>query len=260
MILTTMIWAQKQRRSPKLNNNHSLYHYHVSPSLPAALTITIHIHNYREEFHEPPNTITTPSGLPPHEDVEEVIVSIANGNFRWRDPIMGEKDKGTDATSTPSSSSITPSSKVTLVPEISTGTHSPVTKGSLSNLNLRLKRGELIMVVGAVGSGKTSLVLGALMGHMRRDDEAEVVYRTRVCMDGDRQTASVAYVAQSPWVFNGTVRAYTYIYTCTHRDTHNQIAPSLAMVSNANPCVHAHHHPHLPPSLSPPPILTFVHP
>ena len=71
------------------------------------------------------------------------------------------------------------------------------------------------MVVGAVGSGKTSLVLGALMGHMRRDDEAEVVYRTRVCMDGDRQTASVAYVAQSPWVFNATVS--THAHTRTHK-------------------------------------------
>ena len=69
------------------------------------------------------------------------------------------------------------------------------------------------MVVGAVGSGKTSLVLGALMGHMRRDAEAEVVYRTRACMDGDRQAASVAYVAQSPWVFNATVNTRTHAHT-----------------------------------------------
>ena len=61
------------------------------------------------------------------------------------------------------------------------------------------------MVVGAVGSGKTSLVLGALLGQMRREEEAEVVYRTRVCMHGDPRAASVAYVAQSPWVFNATV-------------------------------------------------------
>jgi len=55
-------------------------------------------------------------------------------------------------------------------------------------------RGTLTAVVGSVGSGKSSFLAGACLGDMRRVEGES-------CIRGQ-----VAYVSQSPWIFNGTVR------------------------------------------------------
>ncbi|BFZ56150.1 ATP-binding cassette transporter yor1 [Savitreella phatthalungensis] len=68
----------------------------------------------------------------------------------------------------------------------------PVSFG-LSNLNLSIKRGELVAIVGAVGSGKSS-ILSALVGEMRR-------VNGKITLDG-----SLGYCAQVPWIQNATVR------------------------------------------------------
>ncbi len=68
-------------------------------------------------------------------------------------------------------------------------------KPTLTDINLQAKPGTLTMIVGGVGSGKSS-VLGALVGHMTK--------RTgKIRMGG-----SVAYVAQSV--------SYTHTHTHTH--------------------------------------------
>ena len=66
-------------------------------------------------------------------------------------------------------------------------------RGSLNNVNLKLKRGELVAVVGPVGSGKTTL-LSALLGELHKNDG-------NVTVNG-----RVAYVPQSSWIPNETVR------------------------------------------------------
>lgn len=64
----------------------------------------------------------------------------------------------------------------------------------LKDVSLRLRQGELTAVVGRVGAGKTSLV-NALVGEMKM-------------LSGDVDVSgSVAYVAQSAWIFNGTLRS-----------------------------------------------------
>ncbi|GIL72743.1 hypothetical protein Vretimale_4441 [Volvox reticuliferus] len=68
-------------------------------------------------------------------------------------------------------------------------TGEPVLKG----VSLEVRRGQLVMVVGQVGSGKSSL-LAALLGEMhRRSGSVRVV-------------GSVAYTAQDPWIQNTTLR------------------------------------------------------
>ena len=64
----------------------------------------------------------------------------------------------------------------------------------LENLSLEVKRGELCGIIGPVGSGKSSLLLGAL-GEMRR-----IAGETLWC------TPRVAYCSQSAWIQNATVR------------------------------------------------------
>lgn len=64
---------------------------------------------------------------------------------------------------------------------------------TLSKVELNVKRGETVMVVGSVGSGKTSIAMAVLGEIPRVKGEVEV--------DG-----SVAYVAQEAWIINATVR------------------------------------------------------
>ncbi|DAZ99471.1 TPA: hypothetical protein N0F65_001656 [Lagenidium giganteum] len=63
----------------------------------------------------------------------------------------------------------------------------------LGKLNLTIPRGSLIMVVGPVGSGKTSLV-NALMGEMH------------LCDGTFQADATIAYASQQPWIQHRSVR------------------------------------------------------
>ena len=56
----------------------------------------------------------------------------------------------------------------------------------LDNINLRVKPGELVAIVGKIGSGKSSL-LSAILGEM-------VQTRGQLVSRG-----SVSYVSQQPW-------------------------------------------------------------
>ena len=66
-------------------------------------------------------------------------------------------------------------------------------KATLSDINLRVRRGMRVAVCGSVGSGKSSL-LSCLLGEVPR-------VRGRVLVAG-----RVAYVPQSAWIQNATVR------------------------------------------------------
>ena len=67
----------------------------------------------------------------------------------------------------------------------------------LVDVSVHCGSGELIMVCGKVGSGKSSL-LSAMLGEMDRDDSDN---NGRVSLKG-----TVAYVPQQPWILNKTVR------------------------------------------------------
>ena len=72
------------------------------------------------------------------------------------------------------------------------GTSDPV---QLRDLNWKVEHGQLVAVVGIVGSGKSSL-LSALLGDMQRvEGEANV--------NGDEK---IAYVPQQAWMQNTTLQ------------------------------------------------------
>ena len=60
----------------------------------------------------------------------------------------------------------------------------------LRDVRLELKRGELTIVVGSVGSGKTALI-SALLGKMIATEDSKVEIN-----------ATVSYVAQTAWVLS----------------------------------------------------------
>ncbi|KAK1341321.1 hypothetical protein QTO34_017725 [Cnephaeus nilssonii] len=67
---------------------------------------------------------------------------------------------------------------------------------TLSNINIRIPTGQLTMIVGQVGCGKSSLLL-AILGEMQAL-EGKVHW-------SNRSRYSVAYAAQKPWLLNATV-------------------------------------------------------
>ncbi|KAI0255115.1 ABC transporter [Lactifluus subvellereus] len=64
---------------------------------------------------------------------------------------------------------------------------------NLKQIDVRIPRGQLVAIVGAVGSGKTSLLQG-LIGDMRKTEGSV------------RFGGSVAYCSQSAWIQNATIR------------------------------------------------------
>jgi len=65
---------------------------------------------------------------------------------------------------------------------------------ALHDLDITVRAGELVGVVGGVGSGKTSL-LHAMLGELWPSENAQIS-----C------SAKIAYAAQLPWIFEGTLR------------------------------------------------------
>ncbi len=66
-------------------------------------------------------------------------------------------------------------------------------EANLTDINVECRAGTLTMIVGSVGSGKSS-VMSAMMGSMSKR-KGEV-----------RMAGSIAYVAQTSWIMNDTVQ------------------------------------------------------
>ncbi|XP_040201368.1 ATP-binding cassette sub-family C member 9 isoform X2 [Rana temporaria] len=67
---------------------------------------------------------------------------------------------------------------------------------TLSNIDIQIPTGQLTMIVGQVGCGKSSLLL-AILGEMQK-------LEGRVCWNNKNRN-SVAYAGQKPWLLNATV-------------------------------------------------------
>lgn len=64
---------------------------------------------------------------------------------------------------------------------------------TMKDINFQVRKGQLVMVVGPVGSGKSSLGL-ALLGEINKR-------KGEITLQG-----TVAYAGQQAWIINGTVR------------------------------------------------------
>eukprot|EP00198_Chlamydomonas_reinhardtii_P014120 XP_001703457.1 ABC transporter, multidrug resistance associated protein [Chlamydomonas reinhardtii] len=89
----------------------------------------------------------------------------------------------------------------------------------LRDVTLEVPRGQLVMVVGQVGSGKSSL-LAALLGEMNRRGGSV------------RVMGSVAYTAQDPWIQNTTLRKNVLMGTDFDQDAYLATLQSCALVSD----------------------------
>lgn len=95
----------------------------------------------------------------------------------------------------------------------------PESAFSIRNLNLTIKKGELVAIVGAVGSGKSSF-LSALVGEMRRGQGT-------VHLSG-----SIGFCAQVPWIMNATVRDNILFGRSYDEERYNRVIRSAALESD----------------------------
>lgn len=87
---------------------------------------------------------------------------------------------------------------------------------TLGNINVHIGHRELAMVVGAVGSGKSSL-LSCLLGEMPRVN-GEVTIK-----------GSVAYVPQEAWIMNATIRENILFGEDMDDDKYNRVLDAAAL-------------------------------
>jgi len=86
----------------------------------------------------------------------------------------------------------------------------------LKNINVKVKEGKLVAVVGAVGAGKSSLI-SALLGDMEKI-EGEV-----------NISGSIAYVPQQAWIQNATVRQNITFTGAFEETKYNKIMEACAL-------------------------------
>ncbi|KAI3749263.1 hypothetical protein L2E82_19870 [Cichorium intybus] len=88
--------------------------------------------------------------------------------------------------------------------------------GIVKNLNFSIKKGELVAIVGTVGSGKSSL-LSSVIGEMHK-----ISGKVRVC-------GSTAYVAQTAWIQNGTIQYNIMFGLPMHTQKYKQVIKNCCL-------------------------------
>ncbi|CAL8071482.1 unnamed protein product [Orchesella dallaii] len=131
------------------------------------------------ESSSSPNGVTDLTG--PHKgnekkgelSLQQNVVSVQNGSFTWDESI------------TPLAASPLPGTPQQL----------STRQNGLSEISIAIPKEKLTVVVGATGSGKTSLI-SAILGEMRKSC-GEITWAKGI---------SIAYAAQKPWMLNASVR------------------------------------------------------
>ena len=79
-------------------------------------------------------------------------------------------------------------------------------KEILSNIEFKIKKNELVAIIGEVGSGKSSLIRALLNDLCFYDSQNKIINESFELKDVLEINGSVAYTSQSAWIQNSTVR------------------------------------------------------
>lgn len=119
--------------------------------------------------------------LPLDTDLDQTVIKVDNASFKWETFGDDSEDTSIDSKTTEKKQDVT---------EEKNGINKKF-KG-LNEINFNVKKGEFIMVVGSIGTGKTSL-LHALSGFMTRTE-------------GHVEINGTSVFCGTPWVQNATIK------------------------------------------------------
>ncbi|XP_076227008.1 multidrug-Resistance like Protein 1 isoform X3 [Nomia melanderi] len=91
-----------------------------------------------------------------------------------------------------------------------------IDKPTLRNINVKVDQGQLVAVVGTVGSGKSSLI-SALLGEM---DKISGKVNTK---------GSIAYVSQQAWIQNASLQDNVLFGRPHHKNSYNRVIEACAL-------------------------------
>jgi ABC-type multidrug transport system fused ATPase/permease subunit len=94
----------------------------------------------------------------------------------------------------------------------------------LTGLNCEVKRGQLIGIIGRVGSGKSSL-LSAMLGEMKQT-------RGEMRMTGSQRGKGVSYVGQKAWICNASVRDNILFYGSYDQERYGKVVRACELLED----------------------------
>ncbi len=92
----------------------------------------------------------------------------------------------------------------------------------LDNINLTIKRGQLVCIIGEVGSGKSSLIQ-AMLNNMISDNSSKIIIN-----------GNISYVAQESWIQNNTVKNNILFYRPYEQEKYEKILELCELYQDIN--------------------------
>jgi ABC-type glutathione transport system ATPase component len=123
------------------------------------------------------------------DDTHPFAVSVTNASFTWDSPPVDTEPKKHRHKLPHKGQSVKPSSNIVDTEKAKVDQENVF---KVKDISITVPRGQLVAIVGAVGSGKTSLLQG-IIGEMRRTGGSV------------RFGGSVSYCAQSAWIQVGLI-------------------------------------------------------
>uniref|UniRef100_A0A803TPK7 ATP binding cassette subfamily C member 8 n=1 Tax=Anolis carolinensis TaxID=28377 RepID=A0A803TPK7_ANOCA len=110
-------------------------------------------------------------------------------------------------------------------------TWTPEGASTLSSIDIRIPQGQLTMIVGQVGCGKSSLLLG-ILGEMQKVS-GNVTWNSperETAVDLEtRKRGSVAYASQKPWLLNATVEENITFESPFNKQRYNAVIDACSL-------------------------------
>ena len=102
----------------------------------------------------------------------------------------------------------------------------------LKDLNLLIKRGDLVTIIGETGNGKSCLINSILKNlELLNQDNPEVKYYYF--------SSKLSYASQDPWIMNGTIRDNIIFYSEFDEEKYNQVVNACQLDKDFNNFKHS---------------------
>ncbi|KAF9172456.1 hypothetical protein BGX21_005723 [Mortierella sp. AD011] len=96
-------------------------------------------------------------------------------------------------------------------------------KAILNNINITLRRDELLAVVGPVGCGKSSFCMALLQ-------EMPLASGSFVLAEEGKKRVTMSYSAQSPWIFAGTIKSNILFGSTFNQERYNRVIKACELI------------------------------